>query len=53
MRFPNSQTIEELAHFTKMRMRLMPKVVIKLEKWNPAIDSKGALDVPGLGFLIS
>lgn len=23
----------------------MPEVVIKLEKWNPAIDSKGALDV--------
>jgi len=45
MRFPNSQTIEDLAHFTEMRMRLMPEVVIKLEKWNPAIDSKGALDV--------
>jgi hypothetical protein len=36
MRFPNSQTIEDMAHFTKVRMRSKPKVVIKVEKWNPA-----------------
>lgn len=45
MRFPNTQTIEDLAHFTKMRMRSLPEVVIKLEKWNSASGSKGALDV--------
>jgi hypothetical protein len=28
-----------------MRMRSKPDVVIKLEKWNPATGSKGALDV--------
>jgi predicted Zn-ribbon and HTH transcriptional regulator len=32
MRFPNAQTIDDLAHFTEMRMRSLPEVVIKLEK---------------------
>lgn len=45
MRFPNAQTIEDLAHFTEMRLRSVPDVVIKLEKWNPATGSKGSLDV--------
>jgi hypothetical protein len=45
MTFPNVQTIEDLAHFTKIRMRSKPNVVIKLEKWNPATGSKGVLDV--------
>lgn len=45
MRFPNAQTIDDLAHFTETRMRSLPEVVIKLEKWNSATGSKGALDV--------
>jgi hypothetical protein len=45
MRFLNSQTIEDLAHFIEVRMRSKPEVVIKVEKWNPATSSKGALDV--------
>jgi hypothetical protein len=45
MRFPNAQTIEDLAHFTEMRMRSAPEVVIKIEKWNPTTGSKGPLDV--------
>jgi hypothetical protein len=45
MRFPNAQTIDDLAHFTETRMRSLPEVGIKLEKWNPATGSKGALDV--------
>ena len=45
MRFPNTQTIDDLAHFTEVRMRSKPEVVIKVEKWNPATGSKGALDV--------
>jgi hypothetical protein len=45
MRFPNVQTIEDLAHFTEMRMRSAPEVVIKIEKWNPITGSKGPLDV--------
>lgn len=45
MRFPNAQTIDDLAHFTELRMRSNPKVVCKVEKWNPAIGSKGTLDV--------
>jgi hypothetical protein len=45
MRFPNAQTIDDIAHFTKLRMRPMPNVVVKVEKWNPATGSKGALDV--------
>ena len=45
MRFPDAQTIEDLAFFTEMRMRLVPLVVFRIEKWNPATGSKGALDV--------
>jgi hypothetical protein len=45
MRFPKAQTIEDLAHFTEMRLRSVPDVVIKLEKWNPTTGSKGSLDV--------
>ena len=45
MRFPNSHTIDDLAHFTEMRMRSAPDVVIKVEKWNPITRSKGPLDV--------
>jgi hypothetical protein len=45
MRFPNAQNIEDLAHFTEMRLRTKPDAVIKLEKWNPTSGSKGALDV--------
>ena len=45
MRFPNSHTIDDLAHFTEMRMRSAPDVVIKVEKWNPTTRSKGLLDV--------
>jgi hypothetical protein len=32
MRLPNAQTIDDLAHFTKMRIRYVPKVVIKIAK---------------------
>lgn len=45
MKFPNAQNIDDLAHFTEMRMRSMPEVVIKHEKWNPGTGSKGILDV--------
>jgi hypothetical protein len=45
MRFPNSQNIDDLAHFTEMRMRSALEVVIKVEKWNPISGSKGPLDV--------
>jgi hypothetical protein len=45
MRFPNSQNIDDLAHFTEMRMRSAPDVVIKVDKWNPSTGSKGPLDV--------
>jgi hypothetical protein len=45
MRFPNAQTIDDIAHFTELRMRSKPDVVCKVEKWNPATGSKGALDV--------
>jgi len=45
MRFLNAQTIDDLAHFTELRMRSMPKVVVKVEKWNPTTGSKGPLDV--------
>jgi len=45
MRFPNAQTIEDLSYFTEMRMRSMPEVVFKIEKWNHATGSKGDLDV--------
>jgi hypothetical protein len=45
MRFPSAQNFEDLAHFTEMRMRFVPEVVIKVEKWNPTIGSKGPLDV--------
>lgn len=38
MRFLNAQTVKNLAHFTEMRLRSVPDVVIKLEKWNPALD---------------
>jgi hypothetical protein len=45
MRFLNAQTIDDLAHFTEMRMRSEPDVVIKIEKWNPTTGSKGPLNV--------
>jgi len=45
MGFPNVQTIEDLAHFTEVRMRSKPEVVIKVEKWNPSTGSKATLDV--------
>lgn len=45
MRFPNSQNIDDLAHFIEMRMRSAPEMVIKVEKWNPSTGSKGPLDV--------
>jgi hypothetical protein len=45
MRFPSSQNIDDLAHFTEMRMWSAPDVVIKVDKWNPSTSSKGRLDV--------
>jgi len=40
MSFPNSKTIEDIAYFTKMRMRSLTSVVFKVEKWNSTSVSK-------------
>lgn len=45
MRFPNAKIIEDLAFFTEMKMRSMPEVSFKVNRWDPATGSKGALDV--------
>lgn len=45
MSFPNVKTIEDLAFFIEMKMRSMPEVSFKVNKWDPATGSKGALDV--------
>lgn len=44
LRFPNSKSLEDIAYFTEMRMRSMPSVVFKVEKWNANAGSKGPLD---------
>jgi hypothetical protein len=44
MRFPNAKTIEDVSYFMEMRMRTLPTVLIKVEKWNSSAGSKGPLD---------
>ncbi|TVU15095.1 hypothetical protein EJB05_38597, partial [Eragrostis curvula] len=45
MRFPTAKKVEELSHFTEMRLRTVPTALIKLTKWDSAIEAKGQLDV--------
>lgn len=53
MRFPNAQTIDDIAHFMELRMRSKPDVVCKVEKGTHQL----ALKVPwmwlGSGLAIS
>lgn len=42
-RFPNSRTIEDLAFFAALNMGTKPSVTFKMEKWNSAIGSTGAI----------
>lgn len=45
MRFPNTKSIDDVAFFTKMRMRSLPAVLFKVEKWNnSASGSKAPLE---------
>lgn len=43
MRFPNTRTIDNLAFFPAMNMRIAPEVTSKVEKWNLAAGATGAV----------
>ncbi|KAK3132998.1 hypothetical protein QOZ80_6AG0530650 [Eleusine coracana subsp. coracana] len=44
MRFPTEKKVDEAAHFREMRLRTVPSVVIKIQKWSSCMGSKGVAD---------
>ncbi|CAO2203360.1 unnamed protein product [Urochloa humidicola] len=43
LKFPTSNSVEDLSFFTGMKMRTVPGVTIKVDKWNPHAGAKAEL----------